>query len=267
MMGKKGTKINMLGQTRGRWLVLEYAGRDKRGGDMWRCKCSCQLGTVRTVRGADLRNEKSQSCGCLKREKTIERKTTHGLCESHPRLYFSVHKHFRDIREGVYGYQYWTLDPRYPNNAEGVTMFCMDVIALYPEACALYETDELLELDKDNNSERIFRPEDCRFVLKRENANNRRNTLRLEDGTSLAMFCAEVGIETRENGKKSPVYNRICAMYLRGKIHPELLQRLKQDTHDQARALYEIAMKRQYLQDRVKSLRKVLEALKLREAT
>lgn len=259
-------KIDLTNQTYGRWLVLEYAGQDKNRHDLWKCRCSCPLRTERVVLGNSLRSEKSQSCGCLKRERASERFTTHGLSKSNPRLLYSVHKHFSDISEGVYGYQYWTLDPRYPNNAEGVSMFCMDVIALYPEACALYETDESLELDKDNNTERVFRPEDCRFVSKRENTNNRRNTVRLEDGTSLAMFCAEVGIETREDGKLSKAYNRIRAMYLRGKIHPELLQRLKQDTHDQARALYEIAMKRQYLQDRVKSLRKVLETLKLREA-
>lgn len=39
------------------------------------------------------------------------------------------------------------------------------------------------------------------------------------------------------------------------RIHPELMQRLKQDTHDQARTLDEAARKRQYLQDSVKNLR------------
>jgi hypothetical protein len=133
-----------------------------------------------------------------------------------------VFRHFRDIRDGVY--QYWSLDPRYPDNAEGVAMFCMDVIALYPEWCARYEVDKSLELDKDNNTERIFRPEDCQFVSPKENANNRRNTLRLEDGTPLAMFCAEVGIQTYANGRPTKQYIRISDMYnRRHKIHPELL--------------------------------------------
>lgn len=290
MRGKKGTKIDMLGQTRGRWQVLEYAGHNKHGHDFWKCRCTCPLGTERVVLGSSLRKEQSKSCGCLRRDleqdrlldiigqpfgrlvvreifgrdehgevlylcdcecgrETVVRRgdlkssrtqscgclrrelmsesfTTHGLSKSNPRLFASIGKHFRDLRKGGHGYEYWTLDPRYPDNAEGVAMFCMDMIALYPEECARYEVDKSLDLDKDNNTERVFRPEDCRFVSRRENINNRRNTLRLEDGRPLSEFCREVGIATMgENGKDTKQYNRISTMYRkRHKIHPELLQ-------------------------------------------
>lgn len=224
-MGKKSTKIDLTGQPYGRWLVLEEAGHDKNGHDFWRCRCSC--GTERVVLGSSLRNEKSKSCGCLSRERTVERITTHGLSKSNPRLYKSVYAHFSKIREGAKGYRNWTLDPRYPDSAEGVVMFCMDVITSQPEACALYEIDKSLDLDKDNNADRIFRPESIVFRPSLENRSKQHNNLKLEDGRSLSEFCREVGIKTCENGKVSKQYDIIRLTFSRGggKIHPELLQK------------------------------------------
>lgn len=215
-----GKKIDLTGYRSGRLVALYENGHDKQGKLLWLCRCDC--GNEVTVRGKFLRSGHTQSCGCLMRELASERSTKHGLYKSNPRLYHSVFRHFRDIREGGV-YQNWTLDPRYPNNAEGAAMFCMDVITLYPEECARYEVDESLELDKDNNAERVFRPEDCRFVSTKENCNNKRNTVRLEDGTPLAMFCSEIGIQTYENGRPTRQYIRIGDMYRNGKIHPELL--------------------------------------------
>lgn len=280
-------KIDLTGQTCGRWVVLNEEGRDKHGNALWRCKCSCPLGTERVVSGYLLRNGKSQSCGCLSRELTSERKkidltgqpyghlvalyengrsksgdvlwhckckcgnetdvpcgnlrsghTTscgcydrerrikHGLYKSNPRLLKSIHTHFSDIREGVKGYQRWTLDPRYPNNAEGTVMFCMDVIALYPEACALYEVDTSLDLDKDNDAENTFRPESIVFRPSSENRSKKYNNLKLEGGRSLPEFCRCVGIQTQENGKQTKQYTRIGRAYSRyHKTHPELIQK------------------------------------------
>lgn len=55
--------IDLTGKRFGGWIVIEQAGNNARGGALWRCRCDC--GTVRAVNGADLRNEKSVSCGCL----------------------------------------------------------------------------------------------------------------------------------------------------------------------------------------------------------
>lgn len=43
----------------------------------WRCQCQC--GNIVNVRGSDLRNGKTKSCGCLKNEETSMRFKKHGL--------------------------------------------------------------------------------------------------------------------------------------------------------------------------------------------
>jgi hypothetical protein len=58
--------IDLKGKTFGYWEVLEYAGDKK-----WKCKCHCtsDCDTIRIVKGEDLRNGKSTSCGKLTNQK------------------------------------------------------------------------------------------------------------------------------------------------------------------------------------------------------
>src|SRR5215831_10569062 len=67
----------------GRWTVLAIHPRRMRYGKtghavavLWLCRCEC--GTERVVFGNNLHRRLSTSCGCLKREKLIERNTKHG---------------------------------------------------------------------------------------------------------------------------------------------------------------------------------------------
>lgn len=68
-------KIIELGGVRfGRLVALS---RERSGGETkWRCVCDC--GREKSVRSKDLRNGATRSCGCIKREETIARCTTHG---------------------------------------------------------------------------------------------------------------------------------------------------------------------------------------------
>ena len=45
-------------------IALENIGSNKNGSAMWKCKCSC--GNEIVVKGIDLRNGHTQSCGCIK---------------------------------------------------------------------------------------------------------------------------------------------------------------------------------------------------------
>lgn len=191
---------------------------------LWLCKCRC--GNEVTVNGCNLRNEHTKSCGCLSAEKAAERCTKHGLYVSHPRLLKTIANHFKWIKIPIGCYEGWQIDPRYTLDSTGVVKFCEDLIASRPEECERYERDKSLNIDKDNDRNRIFRPESIVFVSRKENQNNRRNTVRLEDGTSLAMFCDKVGIQTRKNGESTKQYKSIQYTYRKHhKGHPELIKR------------------------------------------
>ncbi len=71
-MGKRKVKKDLTGQQFGRWVVLEQADDviDNNGKHitMWKCQCTCPKGTIKIVRGYNLTNKHSTSCGCLASE-------------------------------------------------------------------------------------------------------------------------------------------------------------------------------------------------------
>jgi len=63
------------GQQFARWTVI-VRGEPAQGKRRWHCICAC--GTARLVREVYLLDGRSRSCGCLQREITRARDTTHG---------------------------------------------------------------------------------------------------------------------------------------------------------------------------------------------
>ena len=60
----------MVGKTFGRLTVIEL-DHNENGVNFYKCKCSCN--NIVVVRGADLRNSNTSSCGCLAKERARER--------------------------------------------------------------------------------------------------------------------------------------------------------------------------------------------------
>ena len=211
-------KIDMRGQVSPFLTVLRENGRDKHNKVLWLCRCKC--GNVITVRGEDLRSGNTTSCGCYQRERAAEANTTHGMCKT--RLY--------SIWTGIL-----TRVGVYEGASENAKRFYQDrgikvcdewlVFENFRDWALSHGYSDDLEIDRRDNG-KGYCPENCRWVSKRENANNRRNTLRLSDGTPLAVFCSKVGIETTgENGKTTKQYDRIRSAYRRyRKAHPELVE-------------------------------------------
>lgn len=54
----------MIGKTFNNWTVIGPA-ESKHGKKYWQCQCKC--GTTKAVCGSDLKNNKSKSCGCLRK--------------------------------------------------------------------------------------------------------------------------------------------------------------------------------------------------------
>ena len=251
-------KIDLTGQRFGRLVVIREYGRSKNGAVLWLCKCEC--GNECVVRSANLKNQHTQSCGCLNRDRIRERKTLHGLTTKHGRLLRSIRQHFKFISDGSC-YQGWTIDTRYPNNAQGVANFCLDLIELQPKMSELYESDHSLDVDKDNGG-KVFCPECIVFRKATENRSKKPNNLKLLDGTPFVEFCRKLGYKTWENGRKTRTYEKF-AMYFRhhnGAGHPELLKKANELV-----ALYSKCLKLLKLRDEVRQLAEQVKASQMYE--
>jgi len=60
--------IDLTGKRYGRLTVIKQAGRAKNGNMRWLCRCDC--GNSKVVDGYNLRSGQSESCGCLRKEKS-----------------------------------------------------------------------------------------------------------------------------------------------------------------------------------------------------
>lgn len=210
-------KIDMTGRVIGRWSVIEECGRDVHGNVLRRCRCEC--GNEVIVRGDSLRSEHSTSCGCYNRERVVETHTTHGA--SRTRLYYV----WMDMLRRVGVHKGASEEEKHLYQDRGITV-CDEwlVFENFRDWALSHGYKEDLQIDRRDN-DKGYCPENCRWVTCKENNNNRRNTLRLEDGTPLAVFCSKVGIQTRENGKKTKQYDRILHAYSKHrKAHPELVE-------------------------------------------
>lgn len=228
-MSKKSQDLT--GLPFGYYTAIRQDGCDSQGVPYWLCRCRC--GNEKRVWVYDLLRGRTLSCGCLKRERTVSRNMTHG-CANEP--WFPTYSammqrcgHWEGGKEyelrlyrdrGIIVCEEWRNSPR-----------------AFGDWLLSHGWRKGLQIDRIDNN-RGYCPENCRVVTPKENTNNRRNTLRLDDGTPLAMFCSSIGIKTCEGGKVTKKYNRIQMAWKRAhKPHPELMQALREDTDNQSRLL------------------------------
>lgn len=210
-------KIDMTGRVIGRLLVIEECGRSSNGKVLWRCRCEC--GNEVIVLGDNLRSEHTTSCGCYRRERAAEDHTTHGMSKT---LLYSV---WADMLVRVGVYKGASERNKHDYQERGINV-CDEwlVFENFRDWALSHGYKEDLQIDRRDN-DKGYCPENCRWVSQKENVNNRRNTIRLEDGTPLAVFCSKVGIQTCENGKQTNQYYRIRFAYSKHrKAHPELVE-------------------------------------------
>ena len=249
-MSKKSQDLT--GLPFGYYTAIRQDGCNSKGVPYWLCRCRC--GNERRVLVYHLLDGHTQSCGCLHREQIASLNKTHGCAQ---KTWYNVYNQMmvrcghreggkecdlRNYRDrGITVCELWQKSPL----AFGDWLFAQG-------------WHKGLEIDRYDNN-KGYSPENCRVVTHRENINNRRNTLRLDDGTPLAMFCSSIGIDTLKGRGLTPKYDRIRSMWKRGhKIHPELMQALKDDTDRQSRLLEIAKLKIRRAELMIKGLKKLI---------
>ena len=187
--------LDLVGKRFGKLTVLERRPSDAKGQSMWLVRCDC--GKEKVVRGHDLTQGKSSSCGCSRIKSCIFYE--HGLSKN------KLHGLWRNIKDRCnnpnnkaykyYGERGIKVCDEWSNN----------FVAFYDWAHA-NGYQEGLQIDRiDVNGN--YSPENCRWVNKTIQANNTRKNLYITINgktQSLADWCRELGVsycsvQTRRN--------------------------------------------------------------------
>lgn len=162
-------KINITGQKFGRLTAIKEIGKIK-GVIKWLCQCEC--GTLKELRVAVLRNGTVRSCGCLNKDKVIERNTTHnmtyhtlfnvwkGMIDRCTNPKCSSYKRYGKI--GISVCDRWAGD-------KGIHNFVKD----------MGERPEGTSLDRIDNTQG-YSPENCRWAFPKQQSNNRKDNIFIE---------------------------------------------------------------------------------------
>ncbi len=162
-MQKLKKSQEMSGQRFGRLLVDAYEGKTAGGRARWRCSCDCGCSII-VSRGALLQGH-SRSCGCLRREVTRKRRTTHGL--SHTREYHiwkGIRKRClnpKTLTWKYYGGRGIHICPQWSN-------FSVFLLDMGPCPSLRHSIDRV-------NNEGHYEPSNCQWATQREQVANRRN--------------------------------------------------------------------------------------------
>jgi hypothetical protein len=155
------TKIN-------RWTVKKRIAKlNKSNQAMYLCECEC--GTIKQVAGFRLRSGYTKSCGCLTRELSAKRLTTHGLtkhplfsiwCSMMNRCYSKKNKAYCNYgARGIYVCNRW----------HDVSLFIKDNSSLAKKD---------LSIDRIDNNKGYF-PSNTRFVTRKTQSLNRRSNINI----------------------------------------------------------------------------------------
>lgn len=158
-----------IGEKYGRWTVI--GNSEKKNYSV----CECQCGNIRDVRNDHLKEGRSQSCGCIKKEK-------------HPWIYkgHPDRRQLNHIYGGMMARCYREKADAYPRYGGKGIIVCdewknsFDAFANWAYSNGYQKG---LSLDRIDN-EKGYSPSNCRFVTKREQQHNKStNVVLMIDGT------------------------------------------------------------------------------------
>lgn len=161
--------LDISAQRFGRLVVVEYAGKNKQGAAMWRCKCDC--GNEKVVCGAELRRGKTFSCGCLHSEVQKKLLTKYGFSNSRiAQIWRGMMNRCNSPRSKsyeLYGGRGINVCDEWAANVENFREWALE---------SGYTEDLTIDrIDPNGN----YEPGNCRWVDMKTQQNNRRNNVLL----------------------------------------------------------------------------------------
>ena len=166
----------------GKWTVLEETEPQISpcGVKIRMFKCVCECGTVGVVSGSHMKSGHSVSCGCLKRELSAERCTTHGLNNQFRELCCCLNNIIaRCTNPNCKAYKHY--------GARGIKVCSewMNDKRTFIDWALANGWKKGLQIDRKNN-DGDYTPDNCHFVEARTNLNNRRCTKKDNEGVPLS---------------------------------------------------------------------------------
>lgn len=160
----------------GRWTVVQAMPRVGDAKSVWRCACDC--GNYGDVQGHQLTKGRSRSCGCIRRDATLNSAWRHGMRYS---AEYSAWIHMRrrcnDPRDSVYAYYGGRGIQVCESWNSSFERFLSD---MGPRPSPLHSIDRYP--DNDGN----YEPGNCRWATREQQNNNKRdNVLVKHDGLEL----------------------------------------------------------------------------------
>lgn len=159
---------DLTGRKVGRLLVLAKHHKPSQSG--WKYECICECGTRTIVGQWTLFHEKVQSCGCLNREKTILRCTTHGCSNTAIyHIWSGIIKRCTNPNDGS-AFRYFDRGIRVCErwcDENGFVNFMAD---MGPRPSPRHSVDRI---DNDGN----YEPGNCRWATPKQQAQNRRKRI------------------------------------------------------------------------------------------
>lgn len=191
---------SQVGDIYGRLTIVELLGLrprvSGRGQESWALvECSCADRTRKEVRIYCLRSENTKSCGCLARETFIARNTKHGEYKTKLYMHWAGMKSRCEQPSG----RSWH---RYGGRGISVCPEWRDDFMVFRAWALDNGYVEGKELDRiDNNLG--YSPDNCRWLTKLENLENRSKYLPQELEIWLRNYSAEVGCSPHEIIKRA----------------------------------------------------------------